>query len=127
MIFQLDITDDDFLSLMKDDGDTKDDVKVPDNEVGERIVKMFREEEKDVSKCILEPYGTTTLRNIHLINFLQTSSSRLPWVRRSPLRPRRPPNKCHNIGYLTCYVNLLCFKMGFCPPKKFIFNGSMKD
>jgi len=35
---------------MKDDGDTKDDVKVPEGEVGERIIRLFREEEKDVSK-----------------------------------------------------------------------------
>src|ERR1044072_6979326 len=107
---------------MKDDGDTKDDVKVPDNEVGQRIVKMFREEEKDVSKCILKSNYLPNM-DFESNQFLQTSSSRLPWVRRSPLRPRRPPNKCHDIGYPTCYVNLLCSKMGFCPPKKFIFNG----
>lgn len=35
---------------MKDDGDTKDDVKVPDNDVGERINRMFKEEEKVTSK-----------------------------------------------------------------------------
>lgn len=38
---------------MKDDGDTKDDVKLPDNDVGARIERMFRDEEKDVSKFIL--------------------------------------------------------------------------
>ncbi|KAJ5157164.1 uncharacterized protein N7482_008264 [Penicillium canariense] len=53
----LDITDDDFLSLMKDDGDTKDDVKLPDSEVGERIVKMFRDEEKDVNVIIQTAMG----------------------------------------------------------------------
>ncbi|KAJ5183313.1 eukaryotic translation initiation factor 5A [Penicillium capsulatum] len=53
----LDITDDDFLSLMKDDGDTKDDVKVPDNELGERIKKMFKEEEKDVNVIIQTAMG----------------------------------------------------------------------
>jgi translation initiation factor 5A len=35
---------------MKEDGDTKDDVKLPDNEIGQRITKLFKEEEKDVSK-----------------------------------------------------------------------------
>jgi translation initiation factor 5A len=35
---------------MDDNGDTKDDVKVPEGEVGERINKMFKEEEKDCSK-----------------------------------------------------------------------------
>lgn len=35
---------------MSDNGDTKDDVKVPDGEVGEKIEKLFRSEEKDTSK-----------------------------------------------------------------------------
>ena len=34
---------------MSDNGDTKDDVKVPDGEVGDKITKLFREEEKDTS------------------------------------------------------------------------------
>lgn len=35
---------------MADDGETKDDVKVPDGEVGEKIQKLFRTDEKDTSK-----------------------------------------------------------------------------
>lgn len=35
---------------MTDGGDTKDDVKLPENEIGDKIRKMFQEEEKDVSK-----------------------------------------------------------------------------
>lgn len=35
---------------MKDDGDTKDDVKLPEGEVGERLVRMFRTDEKDCSE-----------------------------------------------------------------------------
>ncbi|KAJ5106464.1 eukaryotic translation initiation factor 5A [Penicillium angulare] len=53
----LDITDDDFLSLLKDDGDTKDDVKVPDSDVGKTIVKMFKEENKDVNVIIQTAMG----------------------------------------------------------------------
>lgn len=34
---------------MADDGETKDDVKVPDGEVGEKIDKLFVTEEKDTS------------------------------------------------------------------------------
>jgi len=49
-LHKLDITDDGFLSLMSDDGSTKDDVKIPDNEVGEKITKMFTEDGKDTSK-----------------------------------------------------------------------------
>merc|ERR1712078_640641 len=53
----LDISDDGFLSLMTDDGDTKDDVKVPDGGVGDRINKLFKEEEKDVNVVILTAMG----------------------------------------------------------------------
>lgn len=37
---------------MTDDGDTKDDVKVPDGEIGEKIRKLFTEEEKDTSESM---------------------------------------------------------------------------
>lgn len=47
---QLDISDDGFLSLMNDDGDTKDDVRMPDGETGEKIVKLFKTDEKDTSE-----------------------------------------------------------------------------
>jgi len=53
----LDITDDNFLSLMSDDGSTKDDVKMPDGEVGEKIQKLFREEEKDTNVIVLTAMG----------------------------------------------------------------------
>ncbi|EPS27905.1 hypothetical protein PDE_02849 [Penicillium oxalicum 114-2] len=53
----LDITDDGFLSLMKDDGDTKDDVKLPEGDVGARITKMFREEDKEVNVIIQTAMG----------------------------------------------------------------------
>ncbi len=46
---KLDISDDGYLSLMSDDGDTKDDVKMPDGEIGEKIIKLFKTEEKDTS------------------------------------------------------------------------------
>jgi translation initiation factor 5A len=37
------------MSLMSDDGNSKDDVKCPDNEIGAKIRKLFLEEEKDTS------------------------------------------------------------------------------
>lgn len=46
---KLDITDDGFLSLMDENGNTKDDVKLPEGEVGEKITRLFKEEEKDTS------------------------------------------------------------------------------
>ncbi|KAL4881217.1 translation protein SH3-like domain-containing protein [Aspergillus karnatakaensis] len=53
----LDVTDDGFLSLMDDNGGTKDDVKVPDGEVGDRINKMFTDEGKDCNVVILTAMG----------------------------------------------------------------------
>jgi hypothetical protein len=46
---QLDIQDDGFLSLMSEDGTMKDDVKSPEGEIGAKIEKLFRDEEKDTS------------------------------------------------------------------------------
>jgi len=46
---QINIEEDGFLSLMDDSGDTREDVKLPDGEVGDRIKKML-DEGKDVSK-----------------------------------------------------------------------------
>ena len=50
---QLDIGDDDFMSLMGEDGASKDDVKCPDNEIGAKIRKLFIDEEKDTSAYTL--------------------------------------------------------------------------
>ncbi|KAI9718565.1 MAG: translation initiation factor eIF5A [Candelaria pacifica] len=52
----IDVSDDGFLSLMSDDGDTKDDVKVPDGEVGDKIEKLFKVEEKDTSEWLFEHF-----------------------------------------------------------------------
>lgn len=42
---------------MTDDGATKDDVKIPDGEVGDKITKLFTEEGKDTSELHLgSPY-----------------------------------------------------------------------
>jgi len=53
----LDITDDGFLSLMGEDGSTKDDVKMPDGETGDKINKLFREDEKDTNVIVLTAMG----------------------------------------------------------------------
>jgi len=53
----LDISEDGFLSLMSEDGSTKDDVKVPDGEVGDKITKLFRDEEKDTNVIVLTAMG----------------------------------------------------------------------
>lgn len=55
---QLDVTDDGFLSLMSDDGSTKDDVKLPDGEVGDKINKLFTEDGKDTSEYFYSATST---------------------------------------------------------------------
>jgi len=56
----LDVTDDDFLSLMSDDGSTKDDVKIPDGDVGDKIKKLFQDEGKDTNVIVLTAMGEET-------------------------------------------------------------------
>lgn len=48
--WKLDVSDDGFLSLIADDGTTKDDVRVPTGEVGDKIEQLFKVEEKDTSE-----------------------------------------------------------------------------
>jgi translation initiation factor 5A len=57
LLEQLDISDDGFLSLMSEDGDTKDDVRMPDGEIGDKITKLFTTEEKDTNVIILTSMG----------------------------------------------------------------------
>lgn len=54
---QLDVTDDGFLSLMDEAGNTKDDVKKPDGEIGERIDTLFTEQGKDVNVIVMSAMG----------------------------------------------------------------------
>ncbi|KAM5438832.1 hypothetical protein McanMca71_000656 [Microsporum canis] len=70
----VDITDDGFLNLMKEDGTPKDDVKLPDNEVGEKITKLFKVEEKDVTyhgsdafQLFLEAYQLLLWKQCHAL------------------------------------------------------------
>jgi translation initiation factor 5A len=53
----LDISDDGFLSMMSDDGETKDDVRMPDGEIGDKITRLFTTEEKDTNVVILTSMG----------------------------------------------------------------------
>lgn len=49
---------------MTDDGDTKDDVKVPDGEVGEKIIRLFKTEEKDTSESRPDDWASTKFADI---------------------------------------------------------------
>lgn len=40
---------------MSDDGTLKDDVRLPEGDVGDKIVKLFRTDEKDTSMFIYFP------------------------------------------------------------------------
>lgn len=52
----LDISDDGFLSLMSDDGEIKDDVKMPAGEIGEKINRLFKDG-KDTNVVVLTSMG----------------------------------------------------------------------
>lgn len=93
-MIQLDISDDGFLSLMSDDGDTKDDVRMPESEIGDKITKLFKTDEKDTSKSRLELYPPKSMINTRT----QTSLFSPPWVRRLPLRPRRLPARVKQVS-----------------------------
>jgi hypothetical protein len=74
---------------MADDGETKDDVKMPDSgEVAEKINKLFKVEEKDTSKFNAMSSPTLSCR---LTRGPKMLSSSLPWARRLLLMPRRLP------------------------------------
>lgn len=53
----VDISDDGFLSLMSDDGSIKDDVKIPEGDVGDKINKQFKDEGKDLNVVVLTAMG----------------------------------------------------------------------
>ena len=54
--YQLLDIDDGFLSLMTNDGDTKDDVKIPDGELGDKIQADF-DEGKDLIISVISAMG----------------------------------------------------------------------
>ena len=37
---------------MSDSGETKDDVKAPEGDIGDKIIKLFREDEKETSMYV---------------------------------------------------------------------------
>ncbi|GAB7356806.1 hypothetical protein MBLNU459_g7690t1 [Dothideomycetes sp. NU459] len=53
----IDVTDDGFLSLMSEDGSLKDDVKLPEGEVAQKIEKLFTEDGKDTNVIVLTAMG----------------------------------------------------------------------
>lgn len=55
---------------MSDDGSQKDDVKLPDGDVGEKIEKLFRTEEKDTSKFFIYIFLFFTIQLRKLLTFL---------------------------------------------------------
>jgi translation initiation factor 5A len=48
---------------MADDGETKDDVKVPDGDIGDKIEKLFTTEEKDTSKLLQQIFEKASTNN----------------------------------------------------------------
>jgi hypothetical protein len=70
---------------MGDDGSTKDDVKLPDGEIGDKIEKLFRTEEKDTSKSLSCVYmKKETYLYMQMLLFL------LPWAKSVLWMPKKP-------------------------------------
>lgn len=93
---------------MAEDGETKDDVKVPEGEVGDKIEKLFTTEEKDTSMSayILEAFleGSMKLTSSQMLSFL------LLWVSNLPLKPRKLLavlrfSSCQNCGIDLVVIN----------------------
>jgi len=90
---------------MSDDGDTKDDVKMPDGEIGDKINKLFKVDEKDTS---MSPWARAAippdLEETKLTRAPQTLLSLLPWARRRLSKPRKPPSRVKAPYRLDVYV-----------------------
>lgn len=57
--FQLiDISDDGYVTLMNDKGDTRDDLKIPEGEVGQKIRDEFGKEDISVIVTVMSAVGT---------------------------------------------------------------------
>lgn len=70
---------------MSDDGSQKDDVKVPEGDVGDKIKKLFHDDGKDTSK----PPTFNFSNNGAIDIFSQTSSFWRPWVKNRLSMPKR--------------------------------------
>jgi len=53
----IDISDDGFLNLIDDNGQEKNDVRMPDGEVGDKITKLFKTDEKDTNVTVQTSMG----------------------------------------------------------------------
>lgn len=49
---------------MSDDGSTKDDVKVPEGDVGDKITKLFTDDGKDTSKLLTPDRICSSMANV---------------------------------------------------------------
>ena len=57
---------------MNDNGDLKDDVAMPEGEVGEKITKLFKTEEKDTSKLPRVPVVVSPALSAHHVSRRRT-------------------------------------------------------
>ena len=53
----IDISDDGFLNLIDDLGNEKNDVRMPEGDVGDKITKLFKTEEKDTNVTVQTAMG----------------------------------------------------------------------
>ena len=79
---------------MDDSGSSKDDIDLPEGEIGERIKKM-NAEGKDVSKCMVQYCQVVFADYVQPLSF-----SRL-WVRRSLWTAKKAPNRIRTSIFLS--------------------------
>ena len=88
--YQLCDIDDDFLSLMDDGGDMREDLKVPDGDLGEEIRSAITDGREILVSLCFGTYLVTPFQNFHYaVNFSALCSP--PVVKRLSLQPRSIP------------------------------------
>ena len=83
---------------------------MPEGEIGEKITKLFKTDEKDTSKfCPVQSRTEPMLMTVKQISLFS-----LPWARRPLLRPRRLPDRVRAVAGLdnrsrgSCTVHRQC-------------------
>ena len=90
--------DDGFLNLLDDNGNEKNDVKMPEGDVGDLINKL-QDEGKEVSKYhVAHSDNVPVTESSPNLCIYQALLSKLPWVKKRPSLLRKPLNKYALLG-----------------------------
>ncbi|KAG8200378.1 hypothetical protein JTE90_028559 [Oedothorax gibbosus] len=125
--FQLiDISDDGFVTLMNDKGDTRDDLRVPEGEMGKKIRDEFGKEDTTVIVTVLSAVGEEQIvafgRDIKVNvvkldkrkkSVLQCFLACLIWCQVSQALPNIEAPVACQVGQFRCAVTGLCLPVGW--------------